>query len=80
MQRIWLGGDREKAASLVPDEMVTQTSFLDTDSMVGDRIRAYRDSGISVLRADPAGKSNAEKLDTLGRFVALVNEVHAETL
>jgi F420-dependent oxidoreductase-like protein len=78
VQRIWLEGRREEAATLVPDEMILQTNLLGTEAMVKERIRKYRDSGVTTLRVDPAGQGVRERLDVLGRIVSLVNEVNAE--
>lgn len=78
VQRLWLDGKREEAAAKVPDAMVLKTNLLGTDSMVKDRIRAYRDAGVTTLRVDPAGGSLGERLETLGRVLDLVNDVSAE--
>jgi alkanesulfonate monooxygenase SsuD/methylene tetrahydromethanopterin reductase-like flavin-dependent oxidoreductase (luciferase family) len=78
VQKTWIEGDREKAASLVPDEMVLQTNLLGTEAMVKERIRKYRDAGITTLRVLPEGKDLAERVETLGRVVQLIREVSAE--
>jgi F420-dependent oxidoreductase-like protein len=77
VQRIWLEGRRDEAAALVPDEMVLQTNLLGTETMVKERIRKYRDSGVTTLRLDPAGDGVRERLDTLGRAMRLVDEVNS---
>ncbi|MGE5596416.1 MAG: LLM class F420-dependent oxidoreductase [Hyphomicrobiales bacterium] len=77
-QRLWLDGQREEAAKIIPDEMVLQTNLLGTEAMVRGRIRAYRDAGITTLRIDPAGSTLKERLETLGHAVQLVKEVSAE--
>jgi len=78
VQNRWLEGDREGAASLVPDELVLQTNLLGTEDMVRERIRKYRDAGVTTLRLQPDGRTLDERLETLGRAVELVNEVAAE--
>jgi F420-dependent oxidoreductase-like protein len=78
VQSLWLGGKRDAAAALVPDEMVVQANLLGTEAMVFDRIRAYRDAGITTLRVDPDGATTAERLETLGRVIRLVEAVNAE--
>ncbi len=75
VQQLWLDGKREEAAMRVPDEMVIQTSLLGTDDMVRERIRAYRDAGVTTLRLDPAGSDIAARLDVLGRAIDLVRQV-----
>jgi len=77
-QATWIGGDREAAAKMIPDEMVIQTNLLGTDDMVKDRIRAYRNAGVTTIRVDPDGRGLEERLATLGRFMRLVEDVSGE--
>ncbi len=74
VQRLWLAGRREEAARAVPDALIEQSSLLGPEAQVRQRIRRYRDAGIDVLRLDPVGGTDAERLDTLGRCVELVRE------
>ncbi|MDA1240815.1 MAG: LLM class flavin-dependent oxidoreductase [Chloroflexi bacterium] len=76
--QLWTEGRRDEAAVLIPDELVVQSNFLGTDAMVRDRIRAYRDGGITSLRVSPAGDNIGERLNTLGRFMDLVRQVEAD--
>ena len=78
VQRIYLEGRREEAAALVPDEMVLQTNMLGTEAMVKDRIRAYREAGVTTIRVEPEGEGFSGRLATLGRFVELVKDVDRE--
>ncbi len=80
IQRLWLDGKRDEARALVPDEMVRLTSMVGTEEMVRDRVRAYRDAGITTLRVDPHGATLEERLDTLGRAMDIVASVSAETV
>lgn len=77
-QALWLDGKRDEAAALIPDEIVLQTNLLGTEAMVKDRIRAYRNAGITSLRVAPEGATLAQRLETLGRAVELVRQVSAE--
>jgi F420-dependent oxidoreductase-like protein len=77
-QQLWIDGDRQSAAALIPDEMVLQTNLLGNDEQVKNRIRAYRDCGITTIRVDPQGEGMSGRLETLGRFLKLVDEVNAE--
>lgn len=74
----WLAGDRQRACALVPQELVEGTSILGTEAMVRERIRAYRDSGVTDLRVDVMGRSAEEKMETLAQAVELVRQVDAE--
>jgi len=59
----------------VPDELVLKTNLLGTEAMVRDRIRAYRDAGVTTLRAEPDGANLNARLATLGRLVELVRSL-----
>ena len=79
VQTLWLDRRREEAAALIPDDFVLKANLLGTEQMVRDRIRIYRDAGITTISASPAGETLAERVETLGRFMALVDEVNNET-
>lgn len=55
---------------------------LGTDDLVRDRLRRYRDAGITTLRAnlhtDPTGDDLNRLLDDLGRLLDLVRSVNDE--
>jgi F420-dependent oxidoreductase-like protein len=80
VQALWLERRRDEAVALIPDEFVIKSNLLGTDEMVKQRIRVYRDAGVTTIRAAPAGDTLAERLETLGRFVRLVEAVNAEHL
>jgi alkanesulfonate monooxygenase SsuD/methylene tetrahydromethanopterin reductase-like flavin-dependent oxidoreductase (luciferase family) len=79
VQKKWIEGDRAAAVSMVPDEMVLQVNLLGTDDMVRERIRKYRDAGVTTLRLAPSGHDLSNRLETLGRAMNLVKEVSRET-
>ncbi|MCH8919957.1 MAG: LLM class F420-dependent oxidoreductase [Chloroflexi bacterium] len=78
VQNLWLDGNRQEAAARVPDELVLKTNLLGTEEMVKERIRAYRNSGVTTLRVEPQGEGLDGRLETLGRIVDLVRVVDAE--
>ena len=67
---------REQAVEAVPDELILQTNFLGSVSEVTERVRAYRDAGISVLRVQPEGADTQERLDSLGGIVDIVRSLN----
>jgi F420-dependent oxidoreductase-like protein len=79
IQRLWIERKRDEAVAAVPDEMVLNSNMLGTKEMVKDRMRAYRDAGITTLRVDPHGETLNDRLDTLGQAIELVREVSAES-
>jgi F420-dependent oxidoreductase-like protein len=78
VQRLWVDGHREEAVAAVPDEMALRTSLIGTDDMVLDRLRAYRDAGVTTIRFDPGGDTVTARLDTLARGLDLVRRLEAE--
>jgi F420-dependent oxidoreductase-like protein len=75
IQDLWLGGQRQQAAAAVPDEMARLASFVGTDDMIRERLRAFQAAGITTIRADPAGDTTEERIETLRRFIPLVREL-----
>lgn len=52
--------------------------LIGTEAMVRERLRAWRDAGITTLRVYPAGDSLDERLAMLGRAIELVEELNRE--
>ena len=50
VQSLWLAGRRAEAAERVPDAMVTAFQALGTADMVRERLRRYRDVGVTTLK------------------------------
>ena len=70
IQSLWLEGKRDKAAERVPDAMVTEFQALGTQDMVRERLRKYRDVGVTTLKlgldsAGPIGPKRYELLETI---------------
>jgi len=72
VQRLWLDGKRDEAATRVPDEIALKANLLGTEAMVRERLRVYRTSGLTTLRVEPAGATLDARLATLGRLMELV--------
>ena len=72
----------------MPAEMVLKSNLLGTDEMVKERIRAYRDAGVTTLSASlrfrAMGRSGLEapnlreRIEVLGHLMDLVNEINEE--
>ena len=74
VQRLWLDRRREEAAAAVPDDLILRSSLVGTPAMVRERIRQYRDAGVTTLRLSPIGDTAAERLDQLGQALDLVDQ------
>jgi len=86
VQRLWLDRKHDEARMMIPDEMVMRTHLIGTPDMIKERIRLYRDVGVDSISAtirqvrDPGTKTTvAGRIQTMGEFMDLVNEVNVET-
>ena len=75
VQRLWMAREREAARERVPVELALKANLIGTPAMVADRLRVYRDAGITTLRLGLSGADTREKLDTLARVMELVGEM-----
>jgi hypothetical protein len=60
---------------LVTDEMVLATTLIGTEAMVRQRLRVWRDAGVTTVRLYPAGDSLDARLATLARAIEIVREI-----
>jgi len=75
VQRLWLAGDRDGARRRVPIGIGLGTNLIGTDDLVLDRLRRYRDVGITTLRVGlPAGDLDTQLAD-LAHLLELVEQV-----
>ncbi len=69
VQSLWLAGRRDAAATRVPDAMVTEFQALGTREMVAERLRRYRDAGVTTLKLGldgaPLGPARFELLENI---------------
>jgi F420-dependent oxidoreductase-like protein len=82
VQRLWLAGDRDAARRRVPTAIGLGTNLIGTDDLVRDRLRLYRDAGITTLRANLQGDPTTDldrQLGDLSRLLELVHEVNDES-
>ena len=78
VQRLWLAGDKRRARRRVPIAIGLGTNLIGTDDMMRDRLRLYRDAGITTLRAGLGGDDLDTKLSHLAHLLDLIGEINAE--
>jgi len=74
VQRLWLDGKRDEAADAVPVEIALKTNLIGTKDMIRDRLRVYRDAGVTTIRV---GVGGSDRYAALGLLMDLVAEVNA---
>lgn len=72
---LWQAGKRDEAAARVPFDIGFKTNLLGTPEVIRERVRLYRDAGITTLQAKVTGP---ERIDTIAQLVDLVREVDDE--
>jgi F420-dependent oxidoreductase-like protein len=70
IQTLWLDGKRDAAAERVPAAMITEFQAIGTRDMVAQRLRKYRDAGVTTLKlgldsAGPIGPARYELLENI---------------
>jgi F420-dependent oxidoreductase-like protein len=78
VQRLWQSGDKEAARKRVPIAIGLGTNLIGTDDLVRDRLRLYRDCGVTTLRAGLQGVDLEANLSDLARLLDLVRDVNEE--
>jgi len=78
VQRLWAAGDREGAAAHVPIEIGLGTNLIGPPDAVRERLRAYRDCGVTTLRVSPVAADLRESVEVLGTLVDLAKDVNGQ--
>jgi alkanesulfonate monooxygenase SsuD/methylene tetrahydromethanopterin reductase-like flavin-dependent oxidoreductase (luciferase family) len=78
VQRLWIDGKHDEARDRVPVELALKVNLIGDDAAILDRLRVYRDVGVSTLRAGLEGATVAERIANLEHFMALVDQVSTE--
>jgi F420-dependent oxidoreductase-like protein len=79
VQRLWLAGDKDAARERVPTEIGLGTNLIGTDDLVRDRLRLYRNAGVTTLRVGLQGdlhKSIDAPLSDLAHLLELVVDIN----
>lgn len=75
VQELWVSGKREEATRRVPEQLIRETNLIGDESTVLDRLRVYKNAGVSTLRVSPHGVNLAERIATLGRTLDLIQKL-----
>ena len=77
IQQLWIQGKRQEAAQRVPDAMVTQFQALGDQAMVTERLRKYRDAGVTTLKLglDSAGPIGPARYELLEQIVDITRDL-----
>jgi F420-dependent oxidoreductase-like protein len=79
VQRLWRQGDRRAAAARVPVEIGLGTNLIGPADVVRQRLRQYRECGVTSLRVNPIGDDLDTQVAGLGQLMDLVRQVNGES-
>ena len=65
VQSLWVAGNRDEAIRQVPDELITMSNFIGTQSMVEERLDAFKAAGVNTLRISTGGSTWKERTTAL---------------
>jgi F420-dependent oxidoreductase-like protein len=71
IQDLYLSGEKDAAAALVPDELLELTSLCGPASYVAERIAAYAEAGVTHLQVIPLPTSGGKPADVISRVKEL---------
>ncbi len=71
IQELYLDGQKDEAAALVPDELLEATSLCGPESYVAERIAAYREAGVTHLQVTPLPVGNQKPVDLIAKVKEL---------
>jgi F420-dependent oxidoreductase-like protein len=62
IQELYLSGDKDGAAKVVPDELVRDINLIGTREFVKERLVAFREAGVTTLNVAPIATTPAERI------------------
>ena len=73
IQELYLSGDKDGAAKVVPDELVRDISLIGTPGFVKERVAAFREAGVTTLNVVPMAETAAERVKLIETLRGLVD-------
>ncbi|MEU7629601.1 LLM class F420-dependent oxidoreductase [Nocardia sp. NPDC049220] len=72
IQELYLAGQKEEAAKVVPDDLVRDISLVGSAGYVKERVAAFKEAGVTVLNVVPMAATPAERIRLIERLRELV--------
>jgi F420-dependent oxidoreductase-like protein len=73
IQELYLAGDKQGAAKVVPDQLVRDVSLIGTPGFVKERVAAFREAGVTTLNVAPLAGTPAERVKLIEQLRSLVD-------
>jgi len=72
IQELYLAGDKDGAAKVVPDELVRDVNLIGTREFVKERVAAFREAGVTTLNVAPIAGTPAERIKLIETLRGLI--------
>ncbi|MGA7134640.1 MAG: LLM class F420-dependent oxidoreductase [Mycobacterium sp.] len=73
IQELYLAGDKDGAAKVVPDELVRDISLIGAPGFVKERLAAFREAGVTTLNVVPIAETAADRVKLIETLRGLVD-------
>ncbi|MEM9608195.1 MAG: LLM class F420-dependent oxidoreductase [Actinomycetota bacterium] len=73
IQELYLSGQKDEAAGLLPDEFLASTSLIGSEGFVKERLAAYQEAGVTTLNIAPMAQSRTERVEQVAKLRSLVD-------
>lgn len=72
IQELYLAGDKDGAAKVVPDDLVRDVNLIGSREFVKERVAAFREAGVTTLNVAPMASTPAERVKLIEALRQLV--------
>jgi alkanesulfonate monooxygenase SsuD/methylene tetrahydromethanopterin reductase-like flavin-dependent oxidoreductase (luciferase family) len=72
IQELYLAGDKDGAAKVVPDDLVRDVNLIGSREFVKERVAAFREAGVTTLNVVPIAGTAAERVKLIEELRDLV--------
>jgi F420-dependent oxidoreductase-like protein len=69
IQDLYLDGQKDEAAALVPEELLASTSLCGSEGYIKERLAAYKESGVTVLNITPVGPDPVKMVEQVKGWI-----------
>ncbi|GAB7144776.1 LLM class F420-dependent oxidoreductase [Mycobacterium riyadhense] len=73
IQELYLAGDKDGAAKVVPDELARDVNLIGAPGFVKERVAAFREAGATTLNVAPIAATPAERVKLIGMLRELID-------
>lgn len=69
IQDLYLAGQKDEAAALIPDEFLAATNLVGTEGFIKERLAAFSEAGVSSLSVNPVGDKPLEVISKIKEWM-----------